>query len=62
MSASSSREQLLADAAARAQNYLAALPERAVSPMPAAIERLTALDAPLPENPQDAAGVLAQTR
>ncbi len=58
--APSSREQLLADAAARAASYLAALPGRAVAPSPAAIERLAGLDTPLPENPQDAAAVLAQ--
>jgi glutamate/tyrosine decarboxylase-like PLP-dependent enzyme len=52
--------QLLADAAARAQRYLHSLPERAVAPSPDAVARLTQLDAPLPENPQDPAAVLAR--
>lgn len=52
--------QLLADAAARAQRYLDSLAGRAVAPTAAAVAKLTALDAPLPESPQDPAGVLAR--
>jgi glutamate/tyrosine decarboxylase-like PLP-dependent enzyme len=53
-------QRLLADAAARAQRYLAALPERAVAPTPEAIAQLARLDAPLPETPQDPAAVIAR--
>lgn len=54
-----STARLLADAAARAQRYLDSLPDRAVAPAPDAIGKLVALDAPLPEHPQDPATVLA---
>jgi glutamate/tyrosine decarboxylase-like PLP-dependent enzyme len=53
-------QRLLADAAARAQRYLAALPERAVAPAPEAIARLASLDVPLPEAPQDPRAVIAR--
>ncbi len=56
----SSTQQLLADAAARAQRYLAALPDRAVAPDPAAVAALAQLDQPLPEGPQDPRAVLAR--
>jgi len=52
--------QLLADAAARAQRYLDALPQRAVAPSAAALQGLTALDAPLADASQDPAAVLAR--
>jgi glutamate/tyrosine decarboxylase-like PLP-dependent enzyme len=56
----SGQQPLLEDAAARAQRYLGALSTRAVAPAPQAIAGLTALDAPLPQAPQDAAAVLAR--
>jgi glutamate/tyrosine decarboxylase-like PLP-dependent enzyme len=51
---------LLADAAARAQRYLAGLPGRAVAPSTAAIDALPLLGNALPEEPGDAAQVLAR--
>jgi glutamate/tyrosine decarboxylase-like PLP-dependent enzyme len=57
--AAGSATELLADAAARAQRYLAGLPERPVAPDPRAISALSRLDVPLPESPQDPARVLA---
>lgn len=53
-------DALLIDAATRARRYLAALPRRPTAPTPAAIADLARLDGPLPENPSDAAGVLAR--
>lgn len=53
-------QHLLADAAARAQRYLAALPERTVAPSGDSVARLVELDAPLPETPREAAQVIAQ--
>jgi glutamate/tyrosine decarboxylase-like PLP-dependent enzyme len=53
-------QRLLADAAARAQHYLAALPKRAVAPTPEALAGLARLDTPLPETPQDPASVIAR--
>jgi glutamate/tyrosine decarboxylase-like PLP-dependent enzyme len=50
----------LEDAARRAARYLEALPERAVAPDPAAVERLAALDVPLPDGPADPHAVLAE--
>jgi glutamate/tyrosine decarboxylase-like PLP-dependent enzyme len=54
-----STQELLADAAARAQRYLTALPQRAVAPSPAAVDALSRLGGPLPEAPSDASRVLA---
>ncbi len=51
---------LLDDAARRAQRYLDALPERRVSPAPAAVAALSAFDQPLPEAPTDPAEVLRE--
>jgi len=51
---------LLADAAARAQRYLDSLAERAVAPSASAISKLSALEAPMPDGPQDPAAVLAR--
>ncbi len=51
---------LLDDAARRAANYLATLPERRVAPDPAAVQRLSALDVPLQDEPRDAQRVLAE--
>jgi glutamate/tyrosine decarboxylase-like PLP-dependent enzyme len=53
-------QELLADAAARAQRYLACLPGRAVAPSTAAIDALPLLGNALPEEPGDAAQVLAR--
>jgi len=53
-------DTLLEDAAARAARYLDELPRRAVAPSPAAVERLAALDVPLPEGPGDARAMLAE--
>jgi glutamate/tyrosine decarboxylase-like PLP-dependent enzyme len=55
-----SAQQLLADAASRAQRYLADLPQRAVAPSAEAIARLAQLDVPLPEEEQEAEQVLAR--
>ena len=55
-----SPQELLADAAARAQRYLAALPHRAVAPSTAAVDALPRLGNALPEVPGDAAQVLAR--
>jgi len=55
-----STPELLADAAARAQRYLAGLPGRAVAPSTAAIDALPRLGNALPEDPGDAAQVLAR--
>ncbi len=57
--AASTRE-LLADAAARAQRYLDGLRGRAVAPSTAAIDALPLLGRVLPEEPGDAAQVLAR--
>jgi len=52
--------ELLADAAARAADYLSGLPERAAGPVPGAVERLTeALDGPLPAGPGSPEEILA---
>ncbi|HTR97207.1 MAG TPA: pyridoxal-dependent decarboxylase [Candidatus Acidoferrales bacterium] len=50
---------LLRDAAERAIRYLEGLDDRAVRPLPAAVEALARLHAPLPEGPQDARATLA---
>ena len=55
-----STRDLLSDAASRASRYLDALPERAVAPDPAVVERLGALDIALPDGPTDARAVLAE--
>jgi glutamate/tyrosine decarboxylase-like PLP-dependent enzyme len=55
-----SAQQLLADAASRAQRYLEDLPQRSVAPSAQAIARLTQLDVPLPDRQQDPAQVLAR--
>jgi len=55
-----STHDLLNDAAMRASRYLDALPERAVAPNPAAVERLSALDIPLPDEPTPDDAVLAE--
>ena len=58
MSGSPARE-LLADAAARAANYLDALPERSVGPLPGSIDRLAdVLDRPLPNGPSNPTDIL----
>jgi glutamate/tyrosine decarboxylase-like PLP-dependent enzyme len=49
---------LLEDASRRAARYLEALPGRRVAPLPADVDRLTALDGPLPDEPADPAEVL----
>jgi glutamate/tyrosine decarboxylase-like PLP-dependent enzyme len=51
---------LLEDAARRAAEYLASLPERPVAPQPEAVRRLSALDVPLQDDPRDAQLVLAE--
>jgi glutamate/tyrosine decarboxylase-like PLP-dependent enzyme len=52
--------ELLADAAARAADYLSALPERHAGPVPGAVERLTdALAGPLPAGPGTPEDILA---
>ena len=51
---------LLEDAARRAAEYLASLPERRVAPEPAAVRRLAALDVPLQEEACDPHRVLAE--
>jgi glutamate/tyrosine decarboxylase-like PLP-dependent enzyme len=51
---------LLQDAASRAAAYLRELRVRAVSPPASAVERLLALDGPLPAEGSDAAAVLGQ--
>ena len=53
-----SASDLLADAAARAQRYLAGLDGRSVAPAPQALAALAQLDLPLPEGPSDPAGIL----
>jgi len=59
MSGDDSRK-LLADAAARAANYLESLNNRNIGPIPGSIERLAAaLDAPLPDAPSAPQDVLA---
>src|SRR5512139_427219 len=55
-----SAQQLLADAASRAQRYLAALPDRAVAPTASAVDALSRLGGPLPESTCDPAQVLAR--
>jgi glutamate/tyrosine decarboxylase-like PLP-dependent enzyme len=50
---------LLEEAARRAAQYLASLPERPVRPDPAAVARLAELDIPLPQDGRAAAEVLA---
>ena len=49
---------VLPDAAARAQRYLEALPERRVAPSAAAVAALSVFDLPLPEAPTDPAEVV----
>ena len=51
---------LLSSAAARAQHYLDALPNRRASPSPAALDRLAGFDRPLPNAPTDPAQVLRE--
>jgi glutamate/tyrosine decarboxylase-like PLP-dependent enzyme len=51
---------LLQDAAGRAARYLEALPDRAVAPSAAAVERLASLDVPFPDGPTDARAVVAE--
>jgi glutamate/tyrosine decarboxylase-like PLP-dependent enzyme len=51
---------LLEDAARRAAEYLANLPERAVAPRPEAVRGLSALDVPLQDDPRDPQRVLAE--
>ena len=51
---------LLTSAAARAQAYLDALPERRVAPTPAEVAGLAALDVPLQDAPLDPEQVLAE--
>ncbi len=58
--APSSREQLLTGRGGARPQLSAGLADRAVSPAPAAIEKLAGLDTPLPDGPQDAAAVLAR--
>jgi glutamate/tyrosine decarboxylase-like PLP-dependent enzyme len=50
---------VLTDAADRAIQYLESLPDRHVAPDPASIERLAALDTPLPEGPCDGRETIA---
>jgi glutamate/tyrosine decarboxylase-like PLP-dependent enzyme len=52
-------QQLLQDAAARAERYLGGLPDRRVAPRPEDVARLEELGGPLPEAPCDPAEVLA---
>ena len=52
-------KELLAEAAARSTRYLAGINDRPVAPLPEAVARLRALEAPLPENPTNSAEVLA---
>jgi glutamate/tyrosine decarboxylase-like PLP-dependent enzyme len=52
-------KELLGDTAARAARYLAELDRRSVVPLPDAVARLQMLGGPLPENPSDAAEILA---
>src|SRR5262249_12798148 len=57
---SSNIRELLADAATRAANYIDALGERDVSPLPGSVDRLiAALDVPLPNEPSKAGEILA---
>jgi hypothetical protein len=51
---------LLEDAARRAAEYLASLPERPVAPPAEAVRRLSELDVPLQEEPCDPHAVLAE--
>jgi glutamate/tyrosine decarboxylase-like PLP-dependent enzyme len=51
---------LLEDAARRASRYLESLGERPVAPSREAVERLAALEVPLPPGPVDPASVLAE--
>ena len=50
---------LLSDTAERAASYLAALPERSVSPAPSAIARLDQLGGPLPESSTEPSQILS---
>src|SRR5689334_19047122 len=59
-SATASAQQLLADAAVRAQRYLDGLSRRSVAPSPEAIAQLARLDVPLPDKQQEPAQVLAR--
>jgi glutamate/tyrosine decarboxylase-like PLP-dependent enzyme len=52
-------ERLLADAARRAERYLAGLPDRPVAPDAARLAGLAAFDEALPESPGDPAATLA---
>jgi hypothetical protein len=51
---------LLEDAARRAAEYLASLPERRVAPDAHAVRGLSALDVPLQDEPLEPARVLAE--
>jgi glutamate/tyrosine decarboxylase-like PLP-dependent enzyme len=51
-------QELLTDAAARAIRYLDAIGERAVAPLPAAVEAIRGFDEPLPAGPQAPANTL----
>lgn len=51
---------LLRDAALRASRYLESVGDRPVAPSAAAVERLAALDVPLPETPAEGRAVLAE--
>ena len=56
----SSTSALLADAARRASAYLETLAQRPVAPSSTAVERLSALNGPLPDGPSDPAEVVAE--
>lgn len=57
---STTTRELLAEAAKRAANYLDGLENRSAGPVAGAVERLAAaLDTPLPNEPTDAADILA---
>jgi glutamate/tyrosine decarboxylase-like PLP-dependent enzyme len=51
---------LLRDAALRASRYLDSVGDRPVAPSASAVERLAALDVPLPDTPAEATAVLAE--
>jgi hypothetical protein len=53
-------EGLVKDAAARADHYLAGLPNRPVAPSPAALDALKKLATPLQVHPLDPARVLEE--
>ena len=54
-----SMRDLLQDAGGRGVQYLEGLESRSVAPTSAALERLTALDGPLPDHPSDPTEVIA---